>query len=248
MDDPTATIVKQCIDPNPNSRLLSVTPMGTIAQFLSINGLFGIYTRSQLPDAPTSTTKTGGQGFLGRVDFTEPAPSHSDSGIVRTANAPTGRMRWLAPGIAVFAIVAAASLSPALPHTEKHEIKQQIEQLEDSWRNAILHGNAAAMDSLLAEDYMAITPTGILQSKEQSLANLRAGTVHFRSLELSDRKIRVYGTTALVTSRAEVTGSGPDGSFSGSYRYTRVYVKDVRGAWHIVSFEASRIVHPGDGH
>jgi ketosteroid isomerase-like protein len=161
------------------------------------------------------------------------------------ANPPAGRTCWFTLGLAVSAMLAAAPPASALLHTEKHEIKQQIEQLEDSWRKAILHGNASAMDSLLADDYMAITPTGILQSKEQSLANLRAGTVHFTALEFSDRKIRVYGTTALVTSRAEVAGSGPDGNFSGSYRYTRVYVKDAHGAWRIVSFEASRIAHPG---
>lgn len=151
-----------------------------------------------------------------------------------------------AAGFAVIAMFAAALLSQAMPRAEKHEIRHQIEQLEDTWRNAVLHSNTAAMDSLLADDYMAITPTGILQSKEQSLANLRAGAVHLRSLELSDRKIRLYGTTALVTSRAEVAGSGPEGDISGSYRYTRVYVKDLHGAWHIVSFEASKITHPGE--
>jgi ketosteroid isomerase-like protein len=32
---------------------------------------------------------------------------------------------------------------------------------------------------------------------------------------------------------------------SGSYRYTRVYVRDAQGKWKIVSFEASRIREPG---
>lgn len=104
------------------------------------------------------------------------------------------------------------------------------------------------MDALLADDYMAITPTGILQSKEEALASIRAGNIHFKSIELSDRKIRLYGNTALVTSRAEVNGNGPDGDISGNYRYTRVYVKDARGVWRIVSFEASRIKEPGEDH
>ena len=53
--------------------------------------------------------------------------------------------------------------------------------------------------------------------------------------------MRFYGTTALVTSRAEVSGTSPEGDFSGSYRYTRVYVRQPDGKWQIVSFEASRI-------
>ena len=132
-----------------------------------------------------------------------------------------------------------------MPRAAKHETRHEIEHLEDAWRTAILHGNTSAMDTLLADDYMAISPTGVLQSKEQALANLREGTMHFKSIDLTDRKIRLYGTTALVTSRAEVNGTGPDGNISGAYRYTRVYVRDPRGSWHIVSFEASKIRDPG---
>jgi len=162
------------------------------------------------------------------------------------ASSSAGSDRSLAIGFAVLVMLAASASLHATPRAERHETRHQIEHLEDAWRNAILKGNLAAMDALLADDYMAITPTGILQSKEQALANLRAGTVHFNSIDLSDRKIRVYGTTAVVTSRAEVTATGQDGSISGSYRYTRVYVKDSRGVWRIVSFEASRIKEPGE--
>ena len=134
----------------------------------------------------------------------------------------------------------------AMPRAEKHEVRHQIEQLEAAWRNALLHGNTSAMDGLLADDYMAITPNGILQSKDQALASLRSGALHITALDLSDRKIRLYGATALVTSRAEVTGTDREVDMTGAYRYTRVYVKDARGAWRIVSFEASRIREQGE--
>lgn len=154
--------------------------------------------------------------------------------------------RWsVSVGLTVAVLAAGGSLN-AMPRAEKHEVRHQIEQLETSWKNAVLHGNFAAMDGLLADDYMAITPSGILQSKEQALAAIRSGSMKFSSLDLSDRKIRLYGTTALVTSRAEVKGAGPEGDMSGSYRYTRVYVRDARGVWRIVSFEASKIREPGD--
>jgi ketosteroid isomerase-like protein len=164
------------------------------------------------------------------------------------ARSRAGKNRCFAMGFAAFMMLAVAASLPAMPRAEKHETRHQIEHLEDTWSNAILHGNVAAMEALLADDYMAITPTGILQSKEQALANMRAGTVHFKSIDLSDRKIRLYGTTALVTSRAEVSATGPEGNISGSYRYTRVYVKDTHGAWRIVSFESSKIKEPGKRH
>lgn len=127
---------------------------------------------------------------------------------------------------------------------QKHESRHEIDQLEEMWRNAVLKGNTAVMDSLLADDYMAITPNGTLQSKEQSLENLSSGATHFTSIEILDRKVRFYGATALVTCRAEVSGTSATVDFSGSFRYTRVYVRDAQGKWKIVSFEANRIREP----
>ncbi len=134
-----------------------------------------------------------------------------------------------------------AQKSSGMPRGERHESRHEIDQLEQTWRNAIMTRDAQAMESLLADDYIAITANGTLQSKEQALTNLRSGTVNFAAIEFSDRKVRFYGQTALVTSRAEVTGSTGEGDISGNYRYTRVYVRDSKGDWKIVSFEASRI-------
>ena len=140
----------------------------------------------------------------------------------------------------------AQTATAGMPRTQKHEVRHEIDQLEDTWRNAILKGNTAAMDSLLADDYMAISASGTLQSKEETLANLRSGRVHFTTLDISDRKVRFYGTTALVTSVAIVAGSTPDGEIAGNFRYTRVYVRNPQGVWKVVSFEASRMREPGE--
>ena len=155
------------------------------------------------------------------------------------------RSRMVVALLAV-ALVTTAPWAAALTHSERHETKHEIDHLEEQWRTALITRNVPAMDALLAEDYMAITPNGMLQSKDEALANLRAGTLRITSLELSDRKVRFYGSTALVTSRAEVSGTSQQGNISGSYRYTRVYVRDSAGNWHIVSFEASRIRNSGE--
>ncbi len=139
-----------------------------------------------------------------------------------------------------------AQPKPEMPRAERHESKHEIDQLEQNWRDAILHRNVQAMEALLADDYIAITANGTLQSKDQTLASLKSGVLHFNSIDFSDRKVRFYGQTALVTSRAEVKGNTGEGEISGSYRYTRVYVRDPKGGWKIVSFEASRIREPGD--
>ena len=67
----------------------------------------------------------------------------------------------------------------------------------------------------------------------------------FHSLDITDRKVRFYGTTAVVTSLANIQATTPEGKVTGNYRYTHVYVRDAQGDWKIVSFEASRVREPG---
>lgn len=128
---------------------------------------------------------------------------------------------------------------------QKHEAHHEIDQLEDEWRDALLTSNAKEMDSLLADDYMAITPSGTLQTREEALESLRNRRLHFSSLNLTDRRVRFYGTTAVVTSLANIDAVTADGHVNGKYRYTRVYARDPQGQWKIVSFEASRVREPG---
>jgi ketosteroid isomerase-like protein len=134
----------------------------------------------------------------------------------------------------------------ALGRVQKHESRREIDQLEETWRDAVLKSNLTVMSGLLADDYMAITASGTLQTKEQALDSLRSGHAHFTTLDISDRKVRFYGTTAVVTSVATVQGSTGDEQLSGSFRYSRVYVRNAVGAWKIVSFEVSKIREPGE--
>lgn len=151
-----------------------------------------------------------------------------------------------AVAVALVTAACAVTLYAGQSKPKKHDNRHQIEQLEEAWRNAVIKCDTTALGTLLADDYIAITASGLLQTKEEALTNLRSGRVHITDLEFSDRKLRFYGNTALVTSLANVTAADADKELTGSYRYTRVYVLSPQGKWKIVSFEASRIRFPGD--
>lgn len=160
-------------------------------------------------------------------------------------------LRWSSLAALAFLLCCAAGAKqgrPGMPRAERHESRHEIDQLERQWTDALIHRNVQVMEKLLADDYISITANGLLQSKDQTLSNLKDGTLHLDSITFSDRKVRFYGQTALVTSRAEVSGRAPDGDISGSYRYTRVYVRDGSGGWKIVSFETSRIRDSNEQH
>jgi len=162
-------------------------------------------------------------------------------------------IRFLKAGWAIATAIALAAftipLFAGMPLAQKHESRHEIDQFEDDWRDAVLNSDTKAMDTLLADDYIGITANGTIENKDQTLARLRAGGRRITSLTISERKVRFYEKTAVVTCLVDVKGTNVEGTeVSGSYRYTHVYVRDEQGKWKIVSFEASRIREPGPRH
>lgn len=146
-------------------------------------------------------------------------------------------VRWLT--VFSLLVLCAPSVYAGIGKALKHERRHEIDQLEQSWREAILHSDATVLNNLLSDDYTGITAKGMLQSKDEAVTNLRSRQIV--SLEVSDRKVRFYGVTAVVTSLAQVQGTKGNEDISGSFRYTHVYVQDSSGVWKLVSSEASRI-------
>ena len=123
----------------------------------------------------------------------------------------------------------------------RKDAKRQIEDLEGAWRDAQISGNVAEMDKILSEDYFGITMTGQVTTKAQQLDRIRRRTMVLSKIDLSDVKVKLIGSTAIVTSRAEVEGVSDGAPMRGSFRYTRVYQRTLAGQWKITNFEATRM-------
>lgn len=149
---------------------------------------------------------------------------------------------WNQCTLLVVSLAMAAPVTQAAiaHHHQPKAIVQTIEHLESKWVAAQMVGNTTAMASMMADDYLGISPDGTLETKADTLAAYKNGTLHFTALQTSDRKIRLYGSTAVVVSKAEASGTRNGEPIGGHYRYTRVYHFNGT-AWKIVSFEASPI-------
>jgi ketosteroid isomerase-like protein len=144
---------------------------------------------------------------------------------------------------ACFLLCASARAVPApgfLPKKEVRAVHKQIETLENQWRQAQIDNDINVITNLLADDYVGITANGTVETKSQAIAQHKAGTIRITALDLDDLKVRLYGDTAVVTSKADIQGVNGQSDISGKYRYTRVYNRRL-GQWKIVSFEASRV-------
>jgi ketosteroid isomerase-like protein len=142
---------------------------------------------------------------------------------------------------------AANATSIPHPHPQPRQIVHIIEKLESMWQQAELTANTSTMATMLAEDYLGIYGDGTLATKAETIESFKKGTTRFSHIHTWDRKIRVFGSTAVVVSKAQVTGEHDGESLNGLYRYTRVYHRH-NGVWQIVSFEASASHAPQDEH
>lgn len=139
-------------------------------------------------------------------------------------------------------ILLTASSLWAVPHRGNRSLRDQIEALEDEWRQAVLSDDIDKMDRLLAEDFLGITGSGQVVTKLQQIDRMRSHQFVISRLDVSDMKVKLIGQrAAIVTSLAQVEGSSDGRPVHGSYRYTRVYRRLPNGNWKITSFEATHI-------
>jgi ketosteroid isomerase-like protein len=166
--------------------------------------------------------------------------------LVRSRSGLTSVRGWVAVTLlAGLAIGAAAAQLPSVDvHKKKHDLKRQVEALEERWRTAQLAGDVATIDHMLSDDYIGISMTGQVNTKAQQLDRIRSRQLVLTKIDLDDCKVKVLEAVAIVTCKASVEGSNEGDSMKGTFRYTRVYQHVASGEWKITSFEATAIRPP----
>lgn len=120
---------------------------------------------------------------------------------------------------------------------------QVLTQLEATWNDAHLKGDAATLDTLWADDLEVVVPKMKPMSKAQSLAFAQSGRMHFQRYETSDIQVRVYGDAAVVTGRLQRARTIDEKQVADDWRFVKVYARRD-GRWHVVLFQASEAAQP----
>jgi ketosteroid isomerase-like protein len=106
---------------------------------------------------------------------------------------------------------------------------------------ALIAGDAGALDAVLADDFILIdVMSGGENTKAAMLAAVEAGQITFGAIEAADPRVRLYGTTAIITGRTRMTGALAGMPFTVASRYTHVLVQDG-GRWRLVSAQGTPI-------
>jgi ketosteroid isomerase-like protein len=108
-------------------------------------------------------------------------------------------------------------------------VEEEILALEATWHVAPLEGDLETVSRVVADDWIAVAPTGAVMNKAE-LLDMLSRPAPFESAVYDQVQLHVYGQTAVVTSLFR--GEGKD--LELEQRFMRVYAKRD-GRWQCVA-------------
>lgn len=118
------------------------------------------------------------------------------------------------------------------------EIKRRIIDLDTQYQLAVKTNDAAAMDRILADDFILVIGSGKTFTKADLLKDAREGNTVYERQEDTQQTVRVWGDTAVITALLWEKGTSSGKSFDKKLWFSDVYKLTPQG-WRYVFAQAS---------
>jgi ketosteroid isomerase-like protein len=119
---------------------------------------------------------------------------------------------------------------------ESQEVLKVARELEQT----IIKNDVEQIERLLDDDWMIVGPDGAIIEKARFLGVIKSGVLSHEAMSSDDVRVRVYGTTAIVTAITSSKAKYMDHEFSTRERATDVFVKRD-GKWRCVMTQLTTI-------
>jgi hypothetical protein len=133
------------------------------------------------------------------------------------------------------------------------ELMQQVMDMEERLRQAMLASDCAVLDELVSPELVFTNHMGQALDKQQDLDLHRSGVLRLDRMEPSEVSLRLGAQCAVVSVRMQVAGAYDGMAFQEDLRYTRVWEPAGAGRWRVLAGHASRVhawpaAGPTEGH
>ena len=119
-------------------------------------------------------------------------------------------------------------------------VEQEILKLEQQWVDALLKGNADALETLYADGMIYTHTNASTDGKASYIKKIRDKASVYDKLDREDIKVSVFGDTAVVTTHWRVTSHSGTTVHDTNARYVHVYSR-IKGRWQMVVHQSTRI-------
>lgn len=117
---------------------------------------------------------------------------------------------------------------------EKSDAGTLVLRQELKWTEAYKERNINILSSLLAEDFVITIEDGSTYSKAGYITHSADASVHVEVAELSDLKVHLHGTTAVVTGAYHERGESNGKRYEYRDRLTDVWMK-TGNSWQVIA-------------
>lgn len=141
----------------------------------------------------------------------------------------------------LLSVMASVALSQAAAQRSERAA-EEIRRLDNAEREAVLRGDAAALESIWADDFTVTNPFNQLSNKRQVMERMRAGQLRYSAFTRQIEYLRVYGDVAVVMGRETVVPAGEraDAGQTVNRRYSAVWLRRD-GRWRMITRHANII-------
>lgn len=117
---------------------------------------------------------------------------------------------------------------------------ENINQYEESLRQAMLMSDVEALDRLIADDLLFVTHSGQVINKDDDLNAHRKKLFTLSRLDFHKQEVRQLSDTVITITVAELEGIAQV-PFTDTIIYTRVWRKNEHSIWQVCVGQATRI-------
>ena len=142
-------------------------------------------------------------------------------------------------GAASLGVFAALSLAMGVRvSADQGDVKKAVTDLDRTYQAAVQKNDAAEMERLLADDFVLVTGSGKVYTKQDLVNEARSGRINYEQQDDADQNVRVWGNTAVITARLRAKGSEAGMPFEYTLWFSDTYVKTPQG-WKYVFGQSS---------
>jgi ketosteroid isomerase-like protein len=131
-------------------------------------------------------------------------------------------------------LLLCSGLTIPLAAQQKADTAATIRKLEEKWTESYKKRQIDNLSSLLAEDFVITVEDGNTYSKSGYITHTADSSVQVDVAELSDLKVRMHGSTAVVTGAYHEKGKSNGKPYEYRDRLTDVWMK-VGNKWQVIS-------------
>jgi ketosteroid isomerase-like protein len=137
--------------------------------------------------------------------------------------------------LTLFCCAGALVAADATPKSEKEVLAAM-----EAWKKATMTKDKAALEKLLHEDLSYTHSNALNESKADVIRVVTTGKSKTEAIEFLETTVRVYGNTALVKGKVDITNNVDGKSTANHLNVLHVWVKGS-GGWQLVGRQAVRL-------